>query len=59
MTTRDYIKIAAMLKEQKPKDDDLVKFVIWNDFVMAFAHMLQQDNPRFKLGTFLKAVRDN
>ena len=54
MTQKDYIKIAATLK-------DIQQEIDWQipNMVEKFALMLKADNPRFDRAKFLRAVYKN
>jgi len=49
MTQKDYIKIAAVLRETKPTEG---KFIL----VSRFSHMLKANNPKFDTTKFYKEV---
>ncbi len=56
MTKKDYIKIAATLKENHPTvDNSMQALSIWNVIVLNFADMLAKDNPHFDRSRFLVA----
>ena len=49
MTQKDYIKIAAILRETKPTEG---KFIL----LSRFSRMLKADNPKFDTTKFYKEV---
>lgn len=55
MTKKDYIKIAEVLKSEKPQKNWANKFVQWELTVKAFGRMLASDNPLFDFSRFYKA----
>ena len=58
MTQKDYILLAAALREQRPigqEDCKLACLVQWERDVDAIAEALEQDNPRFDRDKFLDA----
>lgn len=56
MTKKDYIKIAATLKENHPTvDNSMQALSVWNVIVLDFADMLAKDNPLFDRHRFLVA----
>ena len=55
MTRKDYIALAAALKGAYPIPENNTPDSAWRHCVAAIAHVLMQDNPRFKFDTFYKA----
>ncbi len=53
MTKKDYIKIALVLRDQKPSEVD--HDYHWYRMVIAIANMLKRDNDRFDYSRFEKA----
>ena len=58
MTTQDYVKIAEVLRETRPKGADTMRErqIQWEEVVNAMADMLGKDNPRFRRVKFLVAT---
>ena len=66
MTRKDYVRFAAMLKQQRIANSHGInpamnhaKDVQWNDFVRAIVDIFEKDNPRFDRTKFLKACGVN
>ena len=57
MTRKDYIKIAKVLSTIKPDPDEceFYTFGIWEDMLVDFCMMLEDDNPNFNPHKFLDA----
>lgn len=55
MTRKDYIALAAALKDEQPNPES-VTHACWNNNVLAVANVLQDDNPRFDRERFLRAA---
>ena len=56
MTRKDYIRFAAMLKQERVfKGGSLAQDMIMARFTAKIADIFEQDNPRFNRAKFLKA----
>lgn len=57
MTRKDYVTIAAALKNAKPEREctEDKGTVVWLACVASIADRLYRDNPRFRFDTFLTA----
>ena len=63
MTKKDYIKIAKVLKEIKPKKIDTenvhsygLRLALWDKIVVNLADIFKEDNDRFNEIKFFRAV---
>jgi hypothetical protein len=59
MSKKDYIKLAEVLKSEKPQESWLNKYMQWELIVKAIATMCANDNPQFDYFRFYKACDYN
>jgi len=56
MTKKDYIALAAALREERPSPDEKQKLMGWTAAVNAISRVLQRDNPQFSSLRFIRAI---
>lgn len=58
MTKKDYIKLAALIRDTSEKDrEENYKIILKEPFINRLCDILQADNPNFDRERFIKATR--